>query len=272
MNPPGTPIALPLRLWLAVEVLFGAAAVLAIGVDPANSANNFAWNIQPVVMAAALGAFYISSAPLFLLPMFARRWEMIRCMALPAAMFCLIQLAATFLHWDKFSVGTLPFYVWFASYLLPPPIFIAAYLWHQRRAKTAAPDAAEPIPGWLRGLLIGCGVILAAIAAAAFLAPALLTDRFAWQLTPLTARSLSGWLAAVGTLMLGMARENHRTRARLASPMLIVLLPAMLLQMSRFAGQVAWGSPALWLGLGLLGVAGFCGLALARGSWRAALR
>jgi hypothetical protein len=60
---------------------------------------------------------------------------MIRIMILPTALFSTIQLAATFLHWDKFTIGSTPFYVWFASYLLPPPIFIAAYLWHQRKIK-----------------------------------------------------------------------------------------------------------------------------------------
>src|SRR5687767_15895209 len=134
MNAPGTPIAWPLRAWLAVEVLFGIGAVMAIGVSPADSATNFSWPIQPVVMAAVLGAFYMSSALLFLLPFFAKRWEMIRVMILPTAIFSTVQLIATFLHWDKFSVGTTPFYVWFASYLLPPPIFVAAYVWHQRRA------------------------------------------------------------------------------------------------------------------------------------------
>jgi hypothetical protein len=65
MSARGTPIALPLRVWLAVEVLFGVGAVLAIGRDPANSATNFAWPINPVVMAAVLGAFYITGGLIF---------------------------------------------------------------------------------------------------------------------------------------------------------------------------------------------------------------
>ena len=267
----GTPIAWPLRLWLAVEVLFGIGAVLAIGRDPANSATNFAWPINPVVMAAVLGGFYISSAPLFLLPLFAKRWENIRVMILPAALFCTVQLAATFLHWDKFSIGTTPFYVWFASYLLPPPIFLAAYLWHQKKASAEINLSNDPIPPWLNRLLVIFGGLLTTVAALVFLFPNLLIPIFPWQLTPLTARSLSGWLIAVGTLMLSMARENDRTRARLATPMLILLLPVLLIQMLRFAAQVNWGNPVLWIGLLLLGVAGFCGLYLANGSWREAL-
>ena len=123
MTSQGTAITLPLRAWLVVEVLFGVAAVLAIGIAPGNTETNFAWPIKPVVMAAVLGGFYITSAPLFLFPLFAKRWEMIRVMILPAVLFSSLQLVATILHWDKFSVGTIPFYVWFASYILPPPIF-----------------------------------------------------------------------------------------------------------------------------------------------------
>jgi hypothetical protein len=267
----GTPIAWPLRLWLAVEVLFGIGAVLAIGRDPANSPTNFAWPIHPVVMAAVLGAFYITSAPLFLLPLFANRWENIRTMILPTALFSTVQLAATFLHWDKFSVGTIPFYVWFASYLLPPPIFVAAYLWHQRKARSPAVQSDDSIPSWLKRLLVIVGGLLTVFAALVFLVPNLLIPIFPWQFTPLTARSLSGWLIAVGTIMLWMWRESDRRRVRLATPMLILILPALLMQMSRFAEQVDWGSPVLWTGLLLFAIVGFCGLYLANGSWREAL-
>jgi len=254
-----------------VEVLFGVGAVMAIGLSPAESKTNFAWPIQPVVMAATLGAFYITSAPLFLLPLFAKRWEMIRAMILPAALFSTVQLAATFLHWDKFSVGTIPFYVWFASYLLPPPIFVAAYLWHQRQAASRFATSNEPIPVWLNRLLVICGSILTIGAILVFVFPGLLIPIFPWQLTPLTARSLSGWLIAVGTIMLWISRENDQTRARLATPMLILILPALLLQMLRFADQVNWGNLVLWLILLLFGIVGFCGLYLANGSWREAL-
>jgi hypothetical protein len=50
-----------------------------------------------------------------------------------------------------------------------------------------------------------------------------------------------------------------------------LILPALLMQMLRFADQVNWSSPVLWLGLLLFGVVGFCGLYLANGSWQDAL-
>ncbi len=271
MNTQGTPIALPLRIWLAVEVLFGIGAVLAIGVSPADTQTNFAWPIQPVVMAAVLGAFYASSALLFLLPLFAKRWEMIRVMILPAAIFCTVQLIATFLHWDKFSIGTTPFYVWFASYLLPPPIFIATYIWHQRRAapKNTQPDS--PLPAWIRWLFMICGSLIAIGAILVFIFPNLLIPIFPWKLTPLTARSLCGWIMIVGVILLTMVRENDKARVRLATPMLILLLPTLLIQMARFANEVNWANPMLWLGLILAAILGLCGSYLAIGSWKESL-
>ncbi len=265
-------IAAPFRAWLAVEVLFGVGAVLAVGLAPQNSATNFAWPIQPVVMAAVLGAFYITSAPLFLLPFLAKRWKMIRVMILPTALFSAIQLAATFLHWDKFSVGTTPFYVWFASYLLPPPIFIGAYLWHQKRVgREEAISSEDEIPNWLRWTLLILGILFCIISAVAFFFPNLLIPVFPWKLTPLTSRSLSGWLAAVGTIALSMRKENSRTLSRLATPMFMSLLPALLMQMGRYANEVNWTSPALWVGLALVTLAGLSGLYLAIGNWRDAL-
>ena len=269
MNAQGTPIALPLRIWLAVEVLFGIGAVTAIGLSPAETETNFAWPIQPVVMAAVLGAFYASSALLFLLPFFAKRWEMIRVMILPAAIFCTVQLVATFLHWDKFSVGSTPFYVWFASYLLPPFIFVAAYLWHQRRAKSQRSD--QPLPAWLHGFFLICGSLLAIGAFLIFIFPTLLIPIFPWQLTPLTARSLSGWIMLLGVILLSMVRENDKARIRFGTPFLILLLPTLLIQMTRYADQVNWANSTLWFGIILAAVMGLCGLYLAIGNWQESL-
>lgn len=272
MNTEGTPIALPLRLWLAVEVLFGIGAVLAIGVAPAESKTNFAWPIQPVVMAAVLGAFYMSSALLFVLPLLAKRWEMIRVMILPTAIFSTIQLSATFLHWDKFSTGITPFYVWFASYLLPPPIFVSAYLWHQRRADVQKTSSDSPLPTWIRTLFWIIGIGLSLIALSAFIFPSLLIQNFPWQLTPLTTRSLTGWIMILGVVLISMLRENDKARVRFATPFLILILPTLLLQMSRYFNQVNWGNSTLWVGMTIAAVMCICGVYLAMGNWQESLR
>lgn len=272
MTTEGTPISWPLRAWLGVEVLFGIGASLSIGLSPEASATNFAWPIRPAVMAAVLGAFYITTAPLFLLPLFARRWEMIRVMVLPAALFCVLELVATFLHWDKFTVGSRPFLVWFASYVLPPPVFVAAYVWHQRRARTVPVVIEERFPRWLRIACRACGGTLSLCGALGFVVPTLLLSAAPWAMTPLTMRALCGWFVVYGTLLLSMAHEDDRSRCRLASLMAVLALPILVLQMLRFSSQVDWSRPALWVGLALFTTVAICGTALARGSWREVLR
>ena len=266
----GTPIVWPLRAWFAAEVFFAVAALLSIGLDPGNTEEGWAWPIEPVVTAAVLAAFYVAVAPIMLLALFAKRWEMVRVIVPAAILFTSAELIATFLHWDKFSTGTAPFYLWFASYLLPPPIFIATYLWQQRRAAPRSPSA-EPLPALLRSLLFVLGGFLSVEAVVAFAYPAWFTDDFPWSLTPLTARALCGFLLALGALMVTMAVENDRDRVRLASPMLILVLPAVALQVARYSEQVDLSHFRVYLGVVLLGLVAGCGIVLARGSWRDAL-
>lgn len=272
MKNPGTPIPLGLRLWFAVEVFFGLGAVLSVGIAPENTRENFAWNIQPVIMAAVLGAYYISSALLFALPLFARRWEMIRVMILPAAIFSVAEFSATLLHFQNFSVGTPSFWGWFVSYLLPPPIFLGLYLYLERKSKRSGVVVPpEPLPPEVRTALLHWGGALAVIAVVIFLFPDILIANAPWRMTPLTTRAFVSWLLALGVLMLSMARENNRTAALFGVPMLILILPSVTLQIARFADQANFANPALFILYGFTLVAFVLGVFLARGDWRRAL-
>jgi hypothetical protein len=267
---PDLAVAPAFRVWLGVEVLFGVLTLLSLGRFPEETADRFAWPIEPTVMATALGAFYLALTPVLVLALVARRWANIRVIVLPALAFTTVELVATLLHWDKFSVGTAPFAVWLVSYVLPPPLFLAGYLWHERRG--GVPPPVDRLPAGLRAALLLAGGLLTVEGVVAFVHPGWLIDSFPWTLTPLTARVLSGWLLLVGTLLLSMAREDDRTRVRLASPFLVVVLPALVIEVLRYGSQVDAGSPRLWTGLVLFGGLAACGLVLVRGDWRAALR
>lgn len=267
-----TPIAWPLRAWMAVEVIFGLLSISSIFLFPQRTATNFAWPIKPDVMAATFGAFYLSTAVLFVLPLFARTWQGVRAMILPTTAFSTTMLLATLLHWDKFSVGTPPFYVWFASYLLPPPIFATLYWWHQRQSAPVGAGATQPVALWTRAILGANGLFLTTLAVLFFLVPTLLQKIAPWQVTPLTARTLSGWLIAIGLLQLCLAWEGDWPRMRLGTTTLIILPFALAFQLGRFHEQVRWGTVALWvllIDLALVAVLLLClwvvaGLALLR--------
>jgi hypothetical protein len=242
-----TPIRWPLRAWMAVEVGFGLLSIGSVFLNPGNTAQDFAWPIKPVVMAALLGAFYFSAALIFVLPLFARTWQQVRPMIVPTAVFSLAMDLATVLHWDKFSVGTLPFYVWLASYVLPPPIFGALYWWHQRDAAPVGAGIERPLPGWARSFLRYNGLVQSALALVFFAVPALLQQIGPWDFTPLTARTLCGWLLGVGLLQVWMSWEGDWRRIRLATTMLILLPLAIVFQLARFAAEVTWSNLALWV-------------------------
>jgi hypothetical protein len=242
-----TPIWWPLRAWMVVEIVFGLAAILTIFLNPSGTATNFAWPIKPDVMAATLGAFYAASAIIFILPLFARTWQQVRSMVIPTALFSTAMLLATFIHWDKFSVGTRPFYVWFASYLLPPPIFAALYWWHQQRSAPVGVGITHPLPGMVRAFLRVNGLILTGIAIVLFAVPALLQQIGPWQFTPLTVRTLCGWLIGVGLMQTWMGWEGDWRRIRLATTMLIILPVTLLFQLVRYRDEVQWSNVALWV-------------------------
>jgi hypothetical protein len=273
MKPGGTAIAVPLRLWFVVEVFFGLGAVLTIALFPTEARKNFAWDVQPAVMASMLGAYYVSTALLFVLPLLAKRWEMIRVMILPTAIFSTAELVTTFLHIDRFLVGTPAFYAWFISYLLPPPIFFGYYVWQERRARKLAPDEpAAPLPSEVRTGLIHWGGLLTIVSLLLFIYPAPLIAAAPWPMTALTARALLSWFIAVGTLMLSMARENNRSRVLVGVPALLLIFPVVTLQLARFANQIDFANVALFVAYGFMLVAFALGIYLVRGPWREVVR
>jgi hypothetical protein len=241
----GTPVAWPLRAWFVVELLFGLAAVRAIFLAPDQAHENFAWPITPVVMAAVLGAFYLATGLALVFAIFARRWEHVRVVVVSATIFTTVMLIATVLHWDRFSVRTLPFYVWLASYLLPPPVFVVLFWWHQRRASPIGMHISHPLPRWFRSLCWGNGAAYVAVSALLFLFPRGLIGRGPWAFTPLTVRTLCGFLIAAGLIMVGIAWENDWRRARIGTVMLVALGPALVVQLLRYREQVDWSN--IWL-------------------------
>lgn len=257
----GTPIAWPLRAWLWVEVFFGLATALTLGLDPAQRQRPFAWHIAPEPMAALLGAFYLALVPTVLWAALARRWEAVRVIVLPAASFTAVQLGVTLLHWPRFLHESLAFQLWLVSYLLPPPIFVAGWWWQQRRAGGRVGDF-RPLPRADRLALVALGALLSFESLVALAWPAWLSASAPWPMSPLNARVLAGYLLLTGLLMLAAAHENDRGRVRVAAPFFVVLLPAVALQLGRFPDQVAWSHPRIASGAVLLGAVALLGVRL----------
>ena len=258
----------PLRGWIGIEVCFGVMSLATISLTPADTARHFAWPIKPEATAALLGGFYVAAASFYVLSLFARRWENVRVFIIASILFSSTELLATFLHWDRFSVGTVPFNVWFVSYILPPPLFIFFYIWHYRRAMPIQRANDEPLEPNLRLAMRVVGALLVLFAVAAFVLPTSVIPLMPWTFTPLTMRALSGWILALGVMLLSAAHENDRTRCRIISPFFVLLLPAIVFELWRYPQQVNWSHPAIYAGLAVLTFIFAVGVYLARGDWR----
>jgi hypothetical protein len=174
-------------------------------------------------------------------------WEEVRAVVVAAGAVTSLLLLDTLLHWDVFAVGTPAFAIWLVSYLLPPPLLAGIFWWQQRRAVPLGAPGPAPLPRWFRRLCGLNGAALTAIAAVLHAAPDLLVGHGPWALTALTVRTQSGWLIGLGLLLVVVAVDGDRRRARFALVLPLVLGPALAFQLVRFGDQVDAGNPALLL-------------------------
>ncbi len=130
---------------------------------------------------------------------------------------------------------------------------------------------SSPLARWVRVGLVVLGAIFTLEALIGLVYPAYFSASAPWKITPLNARALSGYFLFLGLLMLSAAGENDRDRARIVSPFFVLLLPLVVLQVSRFGEQVDTSHPRVAVGLAVLAVVAVLGGALFRGSWRATL-
>ena len=195
----------PVTRWVlaaVIVVLLLAFAVLYI--EPQNTAQDFAWNIQPPITAVFMGAGYISGAYMFVFAVFGKKWHRVRNSLLPVSTFATAMLLVTLLHFDRFSRNNLAFFFWFVIYIITP--FLVPWLWYNNlRTDPGAPEPGDKIvpvlARWIFGL---AGIVTMIFWLANFINPALLMSFWPWKLTPLTSRVMSSWgmLLGVGGMVL----------------------------------------------------------------------
>ena len=231
---------------LAMELLFGLVGASALVLAPEQTETNFAWALKPTPMAATLGAFYLASAGMLLASLFARRWEQVRAVVLPAAVTA-ASFVSTVLHWDRFAHGT------------PRSRPGSSAIWSRRSSFSRCSGGTSGVPGhsgrsgralptWFRGLyLINAG----ALGSVAHPDGVPATDpraRAVGANAAQRARHLRlGTRAAVLLAMVGLERVWERVRIAALWPLLIG--PALVFQLVRFADEVTWTNPWLLLGL-----------------------
>lgn len=190
---------LPLtRIIAAAVVPFLLLAFLILYVSPQPTGRWFAWDINPRMTAAYMGAGYLGGAYLFLHTVFGSRWHRIAGAFLPVTAFTLAMLIITVIHWDSFEVTHLPFLAWLLLYILTPVLLP----WTWLRNRTTDPRTPEvedaTVPVLARWIMTGLGIVLLVFSIAAIISPSIAIQIWPWTLSPLTARVLGGWSALLG--------------------------------------------------------------------------
>jgi hypothetical protein len=246
-----------------------AASILVLGVGfplflfPQYTDVDFAWTINPPIMAAALGASYLASSILEVLAARARIWVNTR-VAVPAVLiFTVLTLAITLVHIDRFHLfasspsARFVAWVWLAVYMIVPMIMSVAWF---RQTRIRGPDLARAAPISLesRALWFAAGAILMLGGVCLLVAPAGAAAFWPWSLTPLTGRAVGAWLVGLGVLSAHAGFENDLARLCPIFPAMTLFAILHGIVLIRFHDELDWTRPSAWLYAltltGLLGV------------------
>jgi hypothetical protein len=224
---------------VVVAVLVPALAILW-GL-PTRTLDLWAWNIKAPLTPIFMGAGYGAGAYFFVRVYRAPRWHEVSVGVLSAAVFALLMLVTTLLHYDKFNQGhahdglpdppalaTIAFYGWTGVYIVSP--WVVGWLWwRNQRRDPGVPEAGEAlVPPAVRlvARVVAIGALVAA--AAVLVSPGIAVDGWGWQLTPLTARVLACFTAQVGFAFVLLSRDPRWSSWRMLVQTFLIAVALLL--------------------------------------------
>jgi hypothetical protein len=237
---------------VATVVLFGY---------PGDTGRLFAWQIKAHMSAFVLASAYGGGTYFFVRVLFARRWHRVAA-GLPSIWaFVVVEAGATLLHWEKFEQGNIAFWLWAGLYLTTP--FVIPLVWLRNRpadpGTLEADDVTLAPPA--RIVFAVMGAVQVGVALFLFLFPDTAMRHWGWTLTPLTARSTSGWFA-LGVLGFLLARDGRWSSAKVLVQSLFVSLAILGVGVVRAWDEFDTGRAATWLVVACLAAAAVFLLAL----------
>ncbi|HEY0126003.1 MAG TPA: hypothetical protein VGB58_02575 [Blastococcus sp.] len=264
-----------------MRVLLGAFAVLtalatgALFVLAENTAETFAWTIEPPLTAAVIGAGYAAGFVLVVLSLREPVWASSRVPVLTILVFVVLTLVATLLHINRMhfdddfgGLGLLAkgaAWFWLAVYIVIP-VAMAVLLVHQERTPGQDPPPRHPVPVVLRVPLALESAVLLVVGALIYLDPTTAEWVWPWATPPFTARVVAAWLLAFGLATALAAVAGDLRRLRTSAIAYAVFGVLVLVAVARFPGTLDWGRPPAWIFLGVAAAVVLTGAA----GWRAA--
>jgi hypothetical protein len=188
------------RAIAGIVVLFLVAAFVILFFLPDQTGTLFAWAIKPHMSSMFFGSAYLGGAWILAQTAIGKRWHRVQAVFPAVTLFTIAMLVATLLHWDRFSLGTAPFIAWLILYIVSP--FLIPALWmYNRRTASHEPEESDVIVSTTARLVLHLfGGFVLLLVTICYLLPSLIIPIWPWELTPLTARVLCGWLSVIGTL------------------------------------------------------------------------
>ena len=260
----------PTRVLLVAFVVLTLVATNQLFVLARHTATLFSWTIQPPLSAAFLGASYAAGCLLSVLALRSGSWRVARVPLVTVLVFAVLTLLATLLHLDRFHfaapglVARAAAWIWLGVYLVVPVALLVVVLRQTRSARAGGTEGSS-MPRWLLGLLGLQGVVLGVAALGLLVAPALTARWWPWALTPLTARMIAAWLAALAVAALLSLRAPDVGRVRIPAVAYVVFALLQLLALLLYGEAFAWGTVRAGVYLGALVVSlatGAAGLAV----------
>jgi hypothetical protein len=188
------------RVIAAVILPFLAVAFVLLYLLPNDTEVTFAWTIRPSLTAMFLGSAYAGGIVFFAQVLRADRWHRVRHGFPAVIVFASLLAVTTFLHWDRFHFGHISFVTWVTLYATTPVLVLVAAARNWR----TDPRTPEPVDFAIpRGARVGIalvGVFASACGLVLFVTPEPFLDSWAWQLTPLTGRTVGAILTLPGVV------------------------------------------------------------------------
>ncbi len=244
---------------VAIIPILSAAFVL-LYLFPTRTRQLWSWTIQPTMSGMVMGAGYLSGAYFFYRAATAREWHRVAIGFVAITVFATMLGVATVIHWDRFNHDHVSFWAWAGLYFSTPVLL--PWLWaRNRRHDPGTPAPGERlVPGPVRTVMAGVGAAQLVLAAVMFFRPTALAANGPWDLTPLTCRSLSAFVAFPGIAYLAFAFDRRWSSFRVIVDVVLIALVLIGIAAVRGWDEFDASAPLVWgwrvglvVALGLLG-------------------
>jgi hypothetical protein len=216
---------------------------------PGSTADYWAWPVRPDLSAVWIGAAYSFGALALALMLIQGRWISAAVPVASTLPFAVVMLAATIIHNDRFLTDTAAYYIWLGIYIILPVALPLMFWLNSAHMPPRSPDDVQ-LPLRLRTALSGAGLASALLGLTLVLAPDAVRGSWPWELSPLMARVIGGWLLFLATGGLAPLLEARYAAYRYYLPAAALWFLILLIGSIANSGDFdsgAWSTPVYFV-------------------------